>query len=183
MFKNVQTIRSFSVLCQCCLSFCLVYLVLWFAWRLTSRAFWFPYGLECFCNAMRLASKAVFASRYLRASLSLLEYVCSRVCSKDFVDSLFLLWMQAIKATVKNPWSDSLWLIHTRVRVVTLAGVLYISTPYRAEVLSNFYISALILLLVQTVSCNMFSEKKAQALLLRTVHRCHNTIRLVPYTY
>ena len=51
--------------------------------------------------------------------------------------------MQAIKATVKNPWSDSLSLIHTRVRVVTLAGVLYISTPYRAEVLSNFYISAL----------------------------------------
>ena len=31
--------------------------------------------------------------------------------------------MQAIKATVKNPWSDSLSLIPTRVRVVTSARV------------------------------------------------------------
>ena len=46
----VQTIRSFSVLCQCCPSFCLVYLVLWFARRLTSCAFWSPYNLECFAT-------------------------------------------------------------------------------------------------------------------------------------
>ena len=30
--------------------------------------------------------------------------------------------MQTIKATVKNPWSDSLSLIHMRVRVVTQEG-------------------------------------------------------------